>query len=110
MSRLDFVGPLEEAFRADGYLRAFVLDRLALEHGGVTIAFEAEQPYPGAFRLHVPLPRRIGDHLWNEYDDLAQSEAEWILIGICIPLEEAYYTQALSTPTGRDGVKTLEMP
>ena len=31
-------------------------------------------------------------------------------MGICIPLEEAYYTQALSTPVDRDGVKTLRMP
>lgn len=64
----------------------------------------------GLLRLYVPLPGDLGSQRWNEYDDLARTQAEWVLMGICIPLEEAYFTQALSTPADRDGVKTLRRP
>ncbi|WP_295782620.1 hypothetical protein [uncultured Microbacterium sp.] len=110
MTELDFLTPLRDSFGPGQYLRAFRLTGPTPDQGGVTVEFTAEQPYAGAFRLYVPLPEKRGDRRWNSYDDLAQTESEWILIGICIPLEEAYYTQALSTPADRDGVKTLTMP
>lgn len=107
---MDFLTPLRESFAPGKHLQAFLLNDLTLSDGGVTVEFDAKQPYAGSFRLYVPLPEDFGDRRWNEYDDLARTEAEWVLMGICIPLEEAYYTQALSTPVDRDGVKTLRMP
>lgn len=109
MTTLDFLTTIRDEF-ADGYLKAFALRGLRSEHHGVTVEFSAQQPFEGHFRLHVPLPQRPHDTLWDLYDDRTDEAAEWTRWGIAVPLEEAYSTQAASGKAGEDGVIDLHMP
>lgn len=109
MTTLDFAGPIAREFEG-GTLRALSLDRMTFGSNGVTIEFTAHELFPGKFRLHVPLPVRPHDRLWDLYDDLAMTTDEWVRWGIAVPLREAHETQALSGRRGDDGVVSLHMP
>ncbi|WP_295782623.1 hypothetical protein [uncultured Microbacterium sp.] len=109
MTELDFAGPIAREFES-GMLKSLSLIRMTFASGGVTIEFTAHELFPGRFRLHVPLPQRPHDRLWDLYDDLATDVVEWTRWGIAVPLREAHETQALSGRRGEDGVMTLHMP
>lgn len=109
MTELDFAGPIAREFES-GMLESLSLDRMTFGSDGVTIEFTAHELFPGRFRIHVPLPLRPHDRLWDLYDDLATDIDEWTRWGIAVPLREAHETQALSERAGDDGVVTLEMP
>ncbi|WP_295791983.1 hypothetical protein [uncultured Microbacterium sp.] len=109
MMTSEFCSTITEEFDT-GILRAMTLTRLTFEHGGATIEFSASNPFPGRFRIHVPLPSRPHDRLWDLFDDLTSDITEWTRWGVAVPLAEAYETQALSSPRDEAGIVSLRMP
>ncbi|MDZ5144537.1 MULTISPECIES: hypothetical protein [Microbacterium] len=109
MSKIDFLGPLHDEFES-GYLKELTLRYLRPLERGVEIEFSSSSPFPGVFRILVPLPELVGDETWNAFDDTTTSVREWTRWGIAVPVQEAYDTQAQSGLVDDRGITTLHMP
>ncbi|MFF0911791.1 hypothetical protein ACFWZW_13955 [Microbacterium enclense] len=109
MSELDFLSPLREEFEK-GLVRNLVLRHLRRLDNAVLIEFSSAAPFPGVFRMEVPLPTEVGDATWNAFDDTTRDVREWTQWGIAVPVLEAYETQAQSAVPDDHGVITLHMP
>jgi len=109
MNKLDFLSPLRAEFES-GLLKALTLRDARELDEGVEIEFSSSKPFPGVFRITVPLPKEVGDATWNAFDDTTTNLREWTRWGIAVPVQEAYDTQAQSGTMDRHGVITLHMP
>jgi hypothetical protein len=62
------------------------------------------------FSISIPVPGRVGDDVWRQYDDMTEDVAEWVRWGISVPLLETYETRAQTSRANDKGIIELPSP